>query len=176
MSIICKRINNAKVFAIFLIDINRIDFKLKNEEKLRNESQNVEQSSRIASSERALTFRSNETNLRKNANLEAELMEPGINEKMNHGRINENARILADSELSELSRGIDDPLLKKRTVVDIHPDTNLIVDPGVLNDVVFTVTNNQPLEIRHIFRGSSQLFPYVAVIPNESVFYCNFYF
>ncbi|XP_043268620.1 uncharacterized protein [Venturia canescens] len=77
--------------------------------------------------------------------------------------------LAAELELSDYSRGIDEvQQFKKRLVVDVHPDAKLIVSPGVVHDVVFTVTNNQPLEIRHLFRGSSSQFPFVTVIPNEA--------
>ena len=110
--------------------------------------------------------------LSKNINLEDERIDLQVQEKIVSAvssveSSQEMAKIFENSELDELSRGTKGiQRCRKGTVMDISPKTELIARPGIFV-IIFTVTNNHPIDIRHIFRARSTQFPVVNVYPIE---------
>ncbi|XP_015113408.1 uncharacterized protein LOC107038689 [Diachasma alloeum] len=71
----------------------------------------------------------------------------------------------ADAELRDLSRASDLITRGKNVPVDVAPETTLLVRPGTLHTVIFTVTNNQPFVIMHEFQARSTQFQIRGIEP-----------
>uniref|UniRef100_A0A0C9QIX7 PERK1_1 protein n=1 Tax=Fopius arisanus TaxID=64838 RepID=A0A0C9QIX7_9HYME len=111
----------------------------------------------------SLRFPSESSDLEGNRNYPKAVVFQEPLDELSKFQIEENA----DAELRDLSRSSGLITRGKSVPVDLSPETKLLVKPGTIHTIIFTVTNNQAFALIHEFHPSSTQFQIRGIEPRR---------